>query len=412
MLFKILLVAIVIVAGSLNASATIVTHTFSATSGSIDSNISFTTEKNSSANVPAFSVNLRLYYATSGDGCSITLTPANGAVISDIKITGVTAYLPTMKYNVDGGADATATLANTTYTISGIAASKSLKIRNGNTTNTQLRITAIEVTYTSCTASNIAFANPTVTKAVGDANFTQAPSSLSSGAITYASSATNIASVNPNSGEVTIAGTGSATITASQAAVTPYCGNSATYTLNVTATPTLALTDVTDLALISNTGSSVSQTINVSAVNLSTDLGMAISGPNAGLFALSQYTVTQTGGNVPVTAVTITYSPILAGSHTATLTMASTGAMNVSRSLNGNAVISGVNNVQNNLNIFVENKNIKFEAKAGEIVNIYNATGQRVIHSVSNEGLNSISGSSLNGVLLVRVGNRLGKVIL
>jgi hypothetical protein len=148
--------------------ATVVTHTFSATSGTIDPNISFACQQNSSSTAPAFNTNLRLYFASTGNGCSITLTPSNGAIINEVKITAVSTYTPTVKYNVDGGSDATASLATLTYTITGISASSSLKIRNGNTTNTQLRITAIEVTYTPLSAPttqahDIAFSNVSTT---------------------------------------------------------------------------------------------------------------------------------------------------------------------------------------------------------------------------------------------------------
>lgn len=132
---------------SLIGHSTVVTHTFSATSGTIDANVSFACQQNSSATAPAFNTNLRLYYAANGDGCSITLTPSNGVTITQVKINAVSSYAPTVKYNVDGGADATASLASLVYTISGVTSISSLKIRNANTTNTQLRITSIEITY-------------------------------------------------------------------------------------------------------------------------------------------------------------------------------------------------------------------------------------------------------------------------
>ena len=411
-LLKMALIAGAMIIGISSTFATIVSHTFSATSGSIDSNISFTTEKNSASTAPAFNVNLRLYYAASGDGGSITLTPSNGAVISQVKITGVTSYLPTVKYNVDGGADASATLSTLTYTISGITASTSLKIRNGNTINTQLRITAIEVTYSSCTASNLAFTSSAVSKTLGAANFTQTATSLSSGAITYSSSATNVASVNINTGEVSVIGSGSTTITATQAELTPYCGNTATYTLNVTAAPTLTVTDVTNPVLVSNDGNQVSQIINVSGVNLTTDLGLTISGPNADLFTLSKYSVSQTGGNVPNTEITITYKPVTGTNHSATLTMASTGAFDLARPISGvNNGTTEVNSVLSSLNVYAYNGKININANAGESLDIYNSVGQRIMHTITAEGLNSISVPA-RGVLLVKLGNKLSKVIL
>lgn len=88
---------------SLAGFATTVSHTFSGTNGSVDSNIAFTTQKNSASSAPAFLTELRLYYTSSGDGCSLTLTPSNGAVINQVKITASSAsYTPTVKYNVNG----------------------------------------------------------------------------------------------------------------------------------------------------------------------------------------------------------------------------------------------------------------------------------------------------------------------
>ena len=273
-------------------------------------------------------------------------------------------------------------------------------------------ITFTGVAGPTCTASNIAFANPTVTKITGDANFTQTPTSLSLGAITYSSSATNIATIDSSTGEVSVKGIGSTTITASQATVSPYCGSIATYTLNVTAAPTLIVTDVTNPTLVSTDGSQVTQIINVSAVNLTTDLGLVITGPNANLFTLSQYAVTQTGGNVPNTAITITYKPISGTNHSATITMASTGAFDLARPISGvNNGTTAVNSVLSNLNVYVYNGKINVTANAGESLDIYNSVGQRLMHSITTEGLNSISVPA-NGVLLVKLGNRLSKVIL
>ena len=273
-------------------------------------------------------------------------------------------------------------------------------------------ITFTGVAGPTCTASNIAFANPTVTKITGDANFTQTPTSLSSGAITYSSSATNVATIDPSTGEVSVKGIGSTTITATQATVSPYCGSTATYTLNVTAAPTLTITDVTNTTLVSSNGSEVTQTINVSAVNLTTDLGLAITGPNANLFTLSQYAVTQTGGNVPNTAITITYKPVTGTNHSATLTMASTGAFDLARPIVGvNNGTTAVNSVLSALSVYVYNGKVNVTANAGESLDIYNSVGQRLVHSITTEGLNSISVPA-NGVLLVKLGNKVTKIIL
>lgn len=125
--------------------------TQSGTSGNIDENISFTTEKNSSQNVPAYNDEgeLRLYFANNGNGCSITLHTSNNAIITDVAIKASSqSYTPTVKYNIDGGSDIEASLSGITYSISNISAIQTLKIRNANTSSKQWRIKSITVTYT------------------------------------------------------------------------------------------------------------------------------------------------------------------------------------------------------------------------------------------------------------------------
>ncbi len=263
-----------------------------------------------------------------------------------------------------------------------------------------------------CNPSNLAFSNSSVSKIIGATAFTQTATSLNTDPITYSSSATNVATIDPSTGEVSVKGIGSTTITATQATVSPYCGSTATYTLNVTAAPTLTITDVTNTTLVSSNGSEVTQTINVSAVNLTTDLGLAITGPNANLFTLSQYAVTQTGGNVPNTAITITYKPVTGTNHSATLTMASTGAFDLARPIVGvNNGTTAVNSVLSALSVYVYNGKVNVTANAGESLDIYNSVGQRLVHSITTEGLNSISVPA-NGVLLVKLGNKVTKIIL
>lgn len=181
----------------------------------------------------------------------------------------------------------------------------------------------------------------------------------------------------------------------------------------VVANPTVTLTDVTDPILNTVQGSPVSQTINVSGVNLSADLGLSITGADAGLFKLSQYTVIQTGGAVPNTIVTITYTPTAIGSNSAILTMSSPIAMVVQRTLYGNSTIatSEINELKTSFIISVENGNVLFNASAGETVEIYNSIGQRLVQRLSVEGQNTIP-VPIHGVVLVKVGNKVAKAIL
>ena len=123
---------------------------FDATSGEVNNIVSFVTAKESSSTAPAYNSNnkeLRLYYNANGDGGSITLTPAAGVTITGFLM--LTSTTPSVKYSVDGGTATavSANMTNKTYTVTDISASSSLKIQNVNTSNTQLRISKIQITY-------------------------------------------------------------------------------------------------------------------------------------------------------------------------------------------------------------------------------------------------------------------------
>lgn len=102
----------------------------------------------------------------------------------------------------------------------------------------QVRMSNISVTYEveqSCIDPTISFASTTITKTNGDDNFTNSLNKGgSNGAVTYSSSSTAVATVNTTSGEVTIKGVGTTTITATVAEDGTYCEGFAQYTLVVT----------------------------------------------------------------------------------------------------------------------------------------------------------------------------------
>lgn len=163
-MFVALLFTCLLAVGS--AWAESVTYTFSSTSGTINEAISFSTQQNNATTAPAFNDNLRLYYG-SGDGCSLTLTPATGIVITEVTINSASSsYTPTVKYNIDGGDDITGTWESTTLNIANISAFSSIRIRNANTSNTQLRITSITIEYTSAAPHTVTFplTNETLTE--------------------------------------------------------------------------------------------------------------------------------------------------------------------------------------------------------------------------------------------------------
>ena len=100
-------------------------------------------------------------------------------------------------------------------------------------------------------ARTVSFSEASVTKTFGDAAFTNAatPSAgAGEGTLSYESSETGVATVNATTGEVTIAGAGSTTITASITAGDTYAAASNTYTLTVAASsisPTVTLANWT-----------------------------------------------------------------------------------------------------------------------------------------------------------------------
>lgn len=137
--------------GASGATGTFTNFT-SAASGSVTNLLSFTTAKNDAQSAPARSSNqLRLYYG-SGNGGSITLTPANNIVFKKVVVNSATS--PTVKYSVDGGEKTAVAYSSGKYTID-VTVRSSLMIQNANTTNTQFQITSIAITYETISLTSI-----------------------------------------------------------------------------------------------------------------------------------------------------------------------------------------------------------------------------------------------------------------
>ena len=85
------------------------------------------------------------------------------------------------------------------------------------------------------TAGSISYATTTVSKTTADEAFTNALTKTGDGTVTYASSKTDVATVNASTGEVTIVGAGTATITATVADsdTYTYATKTTSYTLTV-----------------------------------------------------------------------------------------------------------------------------------------------------------------------------------
>ena len=161
------LLAAVVLTATVNAQTTVVSTitginasgVVATTNNPADTNLTFKAEVGAStANAPAYFPlsgtvpgHLRLYsLRASGEGNTFTITPAAGYVITSVSFTVLTDK-PTVTYNVAGGATQTATLADATYTLTNTAETAgALTFKNahtGGTSNLQLRIPTITVTY-------------------------------------------------------------------------------------------------------------------------------------------------------------------------------------------------------------------------------------------------------------------------
>ena len=284
-----------------------------------------------------------IYNTTSlGSITKITLSYNSGGSSSAVQRFNVGNTAMT-SYMSSGGTTVSTSTGGTTYDFTGGVGSGFFNL---SVSSKNLQLVSLTIEYTpsvSCTASNLAFAEPVVNKLLADAAFTQTASSLNATtAIVYESSNTGVVNVNAATGEVSIVGTGSATITASQAAGShnsvEHCAATASYTVNVvSAAPTITVTEVTVPDMVAYAGETDTETMNVSGINLTENIRLEISGVNADQFALSTNTVAQVGGTAANTVVSVIYQPTTAGTHTAVLSVLSDGATTVTRTLNGSA---------------------------------------------------------------------------
>ena len=176
------LLAIVALSASVNAQTTVVS-TITGFSGGVvstsnspaDTNLTYIASSGAgTANAPAFfsasgtvPAHLRLYSVrATGEGNTFTITPAVGFVITSVSFTSLTDT-PTVTYSVADGATQTATLSGSTYTLTNTAETPGIltfkNAHTGGTSNLQLRIPTITVTYK--TAPTMAVVDATKGKA-------------------------------------------------------------------------------------------------------------------------------------------------------------------------------------------------------------------------------------------------------
>lgn len=268
--------------------------------------------------------------------------------------------------------------------------------------------------------SNLNFDITTLNKTLEEPAFTKTATSLNLATpITYSSSDNQIATVNNLTGEVNLIAEGSTTITAVQPAgifnTEWYETDTVSYLLNVGPLPTLAVSETSVPSMTANAGFTTSQAIHVTGTNLydPNGISLAISGTDKDLFTLSQATISQSGGNVPNTVITISYNPIFQGFHSANLTVSSLGALSLTRLLTGTATDVSTANIQQALNpvATASQGTVHLFASAGELVRVYDATGRKIIQKVAVEGINIIQ-ISTKGLIFVDVAGHVSKLIL
>lgn len=177
-------------------------------------------------------------------------------------------------------------------------------------------------------------------------------------------------------------------------------------------TPTITISDVSTSNLSAEIGASDSETITLSGLHLSADVGLSLSGTNADQFSLSANTIPQSSGTVANTYTTIHYTPNSLGTHVATLSFTTTGFTTINRTINGSASIAtGLKKNDTLLILSKVNGNLVFRANKGELLTIYNALGECLLSKQTIEGVNIVT-APCSGFLVVKLGTKSTRIIL
>jgi hypothetical protein len=263
-----------------------------------------------------------------------TISPTLGAFNSITKTIGDAAFSISDPSSNSSGAfsftssnTSVATISGSTVTLVGVgvATITATQAATSNFTSgsTSTTLTVITISPTIGTLNSI-------TKTIGDANFSlSAPSSNSSGAFSYSSSDTSVATISGST--VTLVGIGTATITATQAANGNYSSGSTTATLTVNPVVPIISTTGTLNAFTSCSGFvSAEQSFSVSGVNLSSNITVT---------APSGYELSLTSGGSFGNSVTLTQSAATVATTTVYVRLKN----NASNGASGNIVCSSTN---------------------------------------------------------------------
>lgn len=176
-------------------------------------------------------------------------------------------------------------------------------------------------------------------------------------------------------------------------------------------TPVTTVAEASVPGMVAVIGESTdTKTISVSGTNLIDNISLAISGTDATAFSVAPASISQTGGIVGSTTVTITYNPALvSANHTATLTVSSRGSESKTFSLSGSSTATGLNqNNKTSVKIIVSNRTLS--VVGSDTYSVYNVAGIKVAEVKSNASNTVVSLNA--GVYVVRTAESIQKVIV
>ncbi|MFN7013053.1 MAG: Ig domain-containing protein, partial [Bacteroidia bacterium] len=205
---------------------------------------------------------LAFYYATSSSAItSVSSGSAGYTAVSALNFTSKVGTITAAALDGNNAANRT-TISNVAIPGLSLANNSYIILKwddiNDSGNDHGLSIDDLTISWTVCTPQVITAISPsTITKTFGDASYSVATASDSGLTISYTSSNTNVATVD-SSGNVSIVGAGTATITASQAGNGTYCAASDV---------TQALTVNKATSIISGTGSATDITFGQTLAN-------------------------------------------------------------------------------------------------------------------------------------------------
>lgn len=338
---KMMLLAVVMLAGSMGVSGETITITgadMSTTDGAqaiTKSGIDFNgfMKQYQTTKIWFTSGTGYIYNSTSlGSINKITLSYNVGGSAASIQRFNVGASTMS-SYMSTGGSTVTTSTGGTTYEYTG---GSGFGFFNISVSSKNLQLVSIVIDYTP--GSTNATAAPTFTPPAG--TYTSAQSvtltSTTSGAkIYYTTDGTEPSSASTlYTGAISVAATTTIKAIAYDASnANPSAVVSALYTINLS--PSITATPTTLTSFFAYVGKTSSKTLSVNGANLTADIQIALGGTNSTQFSVIPTSLTQTGGTVSATDVTVTYQPTETGSHTATLTLSSAGVTDVVYTLNG-----------------------------------------------------------------------------